>query len=122
LGSNQLVNTCLRRQVMTQGTWKAVLYTLLIYSLPLTALLQAVEQVARMTTNQVAAPPLVGHFSLPDTEGRNHTVEEWQQTRAVVLFFIAAECPVSNRYAPEINRLVADFASQHVAFYAVHSD
>src|ERR1041385_1936619 len=107
---------------MTRGIWKTLLYTLLIYSLPLAALVQAVEQAAHLATNQVTAQQFVCHFSLSDTEGRNHTAEEWRQTRAVVLFFLAAECPISNRYAPEINRLVTDFASQQVAFYAVHSD
>jgi peroxiredoxin len=61
-------------------------------------------------------------FSLLDAAGRRHTTREWKGVRAVVLFFIAAECPISNRYAPEINRLVADYASQRVIFYGVHSD
>jgi thiol-disulfide isomerase/thioredoxin len=61
-------------------------------------------------------------FSLLDAAGRRHTTREWKGVRAVVLFFIATECPISNRYAPEINRLVADYASQRVIFYGVHSD
>jgi peroxiredoxin len=61
-------------------------------------------------------------FDLPDAEGRRHTAREWKEARAVALFFIAAECPISNRYAPEINRIVADYATRGVAFYGVHSD
>jgi thiol-disulfide isomerase/thioredoxin len=61
-------------------------------------------------------------FSLLDAAGRRHTTQEWKGARAVVLFFIATECPISNRYAPVINRLVADYASQRVIFYGVHSD
>jgi peroxiredoxin len=61
-------------------------------------------------------------FDLLDAEGRRHTAREWKGTRAVALFFIAAECPISNRYAPEINRIVADYATRGVAFYGVHSD
>jgi peroxiredoxin len=61
-------------------------------------------------------------FSLPDAAGKRHTAQEWKAARAVVLFFLATECPISNRYAPEINRLVADYAVDGVAFYGVHSD
>ena len=61
-------------------------------------------------------------FDLLDAAGRRHTAREWKEARAVALFFIAAECPISNRYAPEINRIVADYATRGVAFYGVHSD
>jgi peroxiredoxin len=61
-------------------------------------------------------------FELLDANGRKHTAGEWKAARAVAIFFISAECPISNRYAPEINRLVADFSSRGVAFYGAHSD
>src|SRR5262245_65595389 len=61
-------------------------------------------------------------FDMPDAAGRRHTAREWKDARAVAMFFIAAECPISNRYAPEINRIVADYATRGVAFYGVQSD
>ncbi len=61
-------------------------------------------------------------FSLLDAAGRKHTARDWKAARAVALFFIAAECPISNRYAPEINRLVADYSARGILFYGVHSD
>ncbi len=42
-----------------------------------------------------------------------------QDTRIVVLFFAATDCPISNRYAPEITRLQHEFSSRHVAFWWV---
>jgi peroxiredoxin len=61
-------------------------------------------------------------FDLPDADGRRHTAREWKAARAVAFFFIGAECPISNRYAPEINRLVADYSAKGVDFYGVYSD
>ncbi|MGH9843746.1 MAG: redoxin domain-containing protein [Blastocatellia bacterium] len=61
-------------------------------------------------------------YSLPDASGRQHTGREWQKAKAAVFFFVATECPISNRYAPEINRIVAAYAPRNFAFYAVHSD
>jgi peroxiredoxin len=61
-------------------------------------------------------------FVLSDADGRTRTAKEWRSARAVALFFLATECPISNRYAPEINRLVSDFEGRGILFYGVHSD
>jgi peroxiredoxin len=61
-------------------------------------------------------------FNLLDAEGKRRTAQEWKSARAVALLFLADECPISNRYAPEINRLVAVYASRGIAFYGVNSD
>jgi peroxiredoxin len=61
-------------------------------------------------------------FSLFDAAGERHTADEWKTAQAVVLFFFATECPISNRYSPEINRLVDEYAASGVAFYGVNSD
>ncbi|HET9086347.1 MAG TPA: redoxin domain-containing protein [Acidobacteriaceae bacterium] len=42
------------------------------------------------------------------------------QTKVVVLLFIATDCPVSNRYVPQIRRLQAEFEPQHVAFWVIY--
>jgi AhpC/TSA family len=41
-------------------------------------------------------------------------------TEAIVLFFVASDCPISNRYIPEIQRIEGKFAAQHVAFWFVY--
>lgn len=42
--------------------------------------------------------------------------------RAVVLFFVGVDCPISNRYAPEVKRIYREFAPQGVRFYLVYPD
>ena len=39
---------------------------------------------------------------------------------AVVLVFVSTECPISNRYAPELQRLQAAYAPRGVAFHLVY--
>jgi len=75
----------------------------------------------------VGAPAILPQaldFSLVDTAGVRHTAAEWTQARAraVVLFFVGVDCPLSNEYAPEMNRLAAEFAPRGVLVYAVASD
>ena len=40
--------------------------------------------------------------------------------KAVVLLFLSCECPISNRYAPEIRRLNSKFASRGVKVWLVY--
>lgn len=41
---------------------------------------------------------------------------------ARVFIFISTDCPISNRYAPEIRRLHQQFAPRKIAFWLVHAD
>ena len=41
-------------------------------------------------------------------------------TKVTVLFFVSIDCPVSNRYAPEIHRLYERFGSRGVVFRLVY--
>jgi hypothetical protein len=40
----------------------------------------------------------------------------------MVLLFIKTDCPISNRYAPEVRRLYEQFAAKGVVFWLVHTD
>ena len=61
-------------------------------------------------------------FSLADTAGRVHTPAEWAAKRAVVLLFVSTDCPLSNRYVPELNRIENTYGPRGIAFYAVQGD
>jgi hypothetical protein len=54
-----------------------------------------------------------------DLQGKPIQQLNLPDTRVVVLFFAASDCPISNRYAPEIVRLRDEFNSRHVAFWWV---
>ena len=41
-------------------------------------------------------------------------------TRAIVYLFTSTDCPISNRYAPEVRRLAETFAPRGVAFRLVY--
>lgn len=61
-------------------------------------------------------------FALRDTGGALHEPAEWTGAHAVVLFFITTDCPLSNGYAPEMNRIEQAYAPRGVRFYAVQGD
>lgn len=41
---------------------------------------------------------------------------------ATVLLFVRTDCPISNRYAPEVRRIRSDFAGRGVSFHLVYAD
>jgi len=67
------------------------------------------------------AGPVV-EFVLKDVQGTPHTLAEWAGHPAIVLFFIATDCPVSNRYAPEMARLAREFGRRGFLFLGIHPD
>ena len=60
--------------------------------------------------------------ALHDAEGAVHKQDEWTQARAVVIFFVTTDCPLSNGYAPEMNRIEQAYAPRGVRVYAVQGD
>src|SRR5262245_54856437 len=42
--------------------------------------------------------------------------------KAEVLFFITTDCPIANSFAPEINRITAEYGPRGVAFTMVYTD
>lgn len=76
-------------------------------------------------SNTVAMPPnselkTIDRLPFPDVNGAEHLPLE--QKKPTVAIFITNDCPIANAFAPEINRIVADYAAKGVAFYLVHVD
>jgi thiol-disulfide isomerase/thioredoxin len=101
----------------------------------------ALEKPARMLSTQntmrhsyfkawplvcVLAIPLVSHAQRTssaygyDLNERPITSLAAPGAEAIVLFFVASDCPISNRYIPELQRLENKFAAQHVVFWFVY--
>lgn len=75
---------------------------------------------AQMPTarSQAAAPKPPKGLFVRDIGGRRHDLLE--KGRTAVLVFISSTCPISNRYAPEVNRISAGHGGPKFAFYIVY--
>lgn len=73
-------------------------------------------------TRTAQAPLAIHSITLED--GSLQTVNPFANpdAKATVLIFISNECPISNRYVPEINRLYEKYSPRGVAFWLVHPD
>jgi len=61
-------------------------------------------------------------FSLRDVDGVEHRQTEWAGKRAIVIFYATVDCPLSNGYVPEVNRVSKEYAGRGVAVYGVETD
>jgi hypothetical protein len=65
---------------------------------------------------------LHGAIQVNDTNGVPRTPLVLHDHKAAVLIFVGVECPISNSYAPKINKIISDYSKQPVDFYIVYSD
>lgn len=74
----------------------------------------------------LAAPSAIAQSrqapELLDIDGENHGRLDSARNAASILYFLMTDCPVSNQYSPEINRICADYKDQGVACYLVFVD
>lgn len=61
-------------------------------------------------------------WEVKDTAGVEHRLPNDPRYKATVLIFLQSECPVSNQYAPVLNRLHREFSARQVRFYRVYPD
>lgn len=64
--------------------------------------------------------PLLAVFVQTLAGARVDALQPPAGTRAIVYIFTATDCPISNRYAPEVRRLAAQFGPRGVLFRLVY--
>jgi thiol-disulfide isomerase/thioredoxin len=62
----------------------------------------------------------ITRMALQDVAGVARTIPV--SGKATVLFFVATDCPIANRYAPEMSRIVRDFQPRGISFAFVYVD
>jgi Redoxin len=71
----------------------------------------------------IGRPTAAGPLRVPDLDGRLvDPLAPVAGVRATVFVFITTDCPIANRYAPEIQRLAAIFTPQGVRFWLVYAN
>jgi|ERR1051325_8175999 hypothetical protein len=68
------------------------------------------------------ALPGEGPVRYVDLEGRSQTPLAFEKKKAAVLLFLMPDCPVSNAYGPEIQRICKSYEAKSIAIYVIHAD
>jgi peroxiredoxin len=65
---------------------------------------------------------VVPDFTLPDADGKDHTLASLKGKSATVLIFIATRCPVSNGYNERMKALASDYSSRGVNVIGINAN
>jgi len=71
----------------------------------------------------LAGPPAKAeNFTLPDYNGVKHSLSDFKDAKAIVLMFIATQCPVSNGYNTRMVSLYNDYKNKNVVVIGINSN
>lgn len=75
------------------------------------------------TTKAVKIDELVKDWSLKDTENKQHSLKKLaEEKKAILLIFLATQCPVVDEYVDRINSLYKDYEEKDVQIVGIHSN
>jgi peroxiredoxin len=78
------------------------------------------------TDEAALVAPAIGtsieEFSLPDTDGKNHSLSSLKGKNGSVFIFISAQCPVSNAYNARMEALAQDFGKRGISVIGINSN
>ena len=57
-----------------------------------------------------------------DLDGSEFRLDTLRESPIVMLVFVRSDCPISNRYAPELRRIQARFAKQGLSSWLIYPD
>jgi peroxiredoxin len=85
-----------------------------------------VAGIARSTEGEVPAPPAIGatveDFTLPDADGKEHSLNSLKGKNGSVLIFVATKCPVSNAYNQRMEKLAQDYKERGINVIGINSN
>jgi len=68
------------------------------------------------------SPDKIKNFILPDYNGTEHSLSDYKDSKAIVIIFVATECPVSNAYNSRMEDLYNEYSSKDIAFLGINSN
>ena len=103
---------------------KNLITTLLVTSFLLAGAIIAVS--GRTVEGDVPAPPAIGatieDFTLPDADGKEHTLASLKGKNGAVLIFVATQCPVSNAYNERMEKLAQEYKAKGINVIGINSN
>ncbi|HYH85911.1 MAG TPA: thioredoxin family protein [Pyrinomonadaceae bacterium] len=70
----------------------------------------------------VSLGAIVPDFTLPDADGKQHTLASLKGSKGTVLIFIATKCPVSNAYNARMAKLAEDYKAKGISVVGINSN
>ena len=69
-----------------------------------------------------SSPEKIENFTLPDYNGKEHSLSDYKESKAIVIIFVSTQCPVSNAYNSRMESLAKEYGSKDVTFLGINSN
>jgi peroxiredoxin len=73
-------------------------------------------------TLNYTSPEKIENFTLPDYNGKDHSLSDYKKSKAIVIMFVSTQCPVSNAYNSRMESLAKEYSSKDVTFLGINSN
>ena len=70
----------------------------------------------------IAVGATMESFSLPDVDGKTHTLDALKGKNGAVVIFLSAQCPVVKAYNERISQIAAEYAAKGINFIGINSN
>ncbi len=86
------------------------------------ALSVCLSTVARGEENRRAIGQKVDTLSMNDFRGKQHSLDDYKQSKLIVLGMVGVECPLCKLYGPRLEELAKEYGSKGVTFLGIDSN
>src|SRR6266850_1774437 len=97
-----------------------------VVSLMIALVALAIAGNARSIDTDIPAAPAIGativDFTLPDADGKDHSLSSLKGKNGTVLIFIAVQCPVSNAYNERMEKLAQDYKARGISVIGINAN
>lgn len=69
-----------------------------------------------------SSPGKIDNFTLADYNGNKHSLSDYKDSKAIVIIFVATECPISNDYNSRMEKLFKEYNQKDIAFVGINSN
>ena len=69
-----------------------------------------------------SSPERIENFTLKDYNGKEHSLSDYRDSKAIVVMFIATECPVSNAYNSRMENIYKNYSQKNIACIGINSN
>ena len=88
----------------------------------LTIMISTVGVLLIAAVNNYSLQEKIENFTLKDYYGKEHSLSDYKDSKAIVIMFIATECPVSNAYNSRMEDIYKNYNQKNVAFIGINSN
>jgi peroxiredoxin len=62
------------------------------------------------------------NFTLKDYKGKEHSLSDYKNSKAIAIIFVATECPVSNAYNERMEKIYQDYKDKGITLLGINSN